>query len=429
MNLFPYQRDAVEWLKAKGGRGLLALSPGLGKTLISLTTIKELDAWPLLVIAPVSLLPTWAEEIKKWLGIEAVLIRGAKDKRMKIYAELATHPQPIAVIGYETFRVDVKEVTAIKWASCIADESGKMRSPTAKISKAIRAFQPPVRIALDGTPLSNSLADLWSPVTWIEPKALYGNWWKFRALHAVMNPWIAGKIDGWRDADWIKQTCNKHIMWKKKEDVLLDLPPLTEQDISIEFTPEEKKEYKRIKDELRVKILGEDVPIQNALTLLLRLRQAANMSKLPAMQELIDSLPENEKIIVFTQFESVVQLLRSLPYKHEYITGTVSSEDRELALKRFKEDPSIRCLYMTSAGERGLNIQFCSYMCQYDQAWSYASYEQRTGRIHRNGQTKPTTVWNLIVKGSVDEHMQKILRAKKELADKLSRADIEAMLE
>lgn len=433
-NLFPHQREGVDWLIAHKGCGLLAWSPGTGKTLTSLTAIRELDGFPLLIVAPVSLLSTWAIETERWLGIAPLIIRGTAHKRTQIYESLAASPRPICLIGYETFRADQKRIFAIPWTSCIADESGKIRTPTAKVSKALRQFQPRYRIALDGTPVSNSLADLWSPIEWIAPGALYGSWYRFRAMHAIMNQWIQGKIDGWRDQDWIMRTCNKHISWKKKEDVL-DLPPILEQSIAVELNPDERSHYTKIKKELLVEIEGKILPIDNILTLMLRLRQAANgvltphSSKLKTLQELVESLPAGEKLIVFTQFESVVSLLRSsLPYTHAYIQGSLSSEEREVEIKRFMDDPDTRLLYMTSAGERGINLQNCAYMANYDLPWSYASYEQRIGRIWRQGQTRPMTVWNLVARGTVDEHMQKILERKIALATELSRQDIEEML-
>lgn len=434
VKLFEHQEEGVRFLEERGGCGLLGCSPGVGKTLMALEYIRRSKSFPLLVIAPVSLLGMWEAEIGRWYGWRTALLRGTKEKRSHA---LLSHA-PVYICGYETFRTDWKDIVAIPFKACITDESGKIRTPTSKISKILRAFRPSSRIALDGTPISNSIADLWSPVEWVSPGTFYGNWWKFRNAHAQMNPYIPGKIDGWRNTDWIVATANKHIFWKKKEDVLHDLPPMTETDIPLVMNAPERKMYKRIKEELRVEIEGqEDITITNALALLMRLRQAANgvftesqPTKERAVIELVEALPKNEKVVIFSQFETVVSgLCATLPFLCVKITGAMSQEEREESLKRFENNPMIRAIVMTSAGERGLNLQGASFVIQYDLPWSYASLDQRIGRVWRHGQTKPVTVYNLLCEGTVDMHMKKILSRKKSLAESaITYDDIQAIL-
>jgi SNF2 family DNA or RNA helicase len=370
----------------------------------------------------------WEDEVRRWYGWTTLVISGSPLKRKKLYAAHSASPAQCIIMGYETFRTDRLSLTSFPVASCICDESGKIRTPTAKVSRAVRAFRPPVRIALDGTPVSNSIADLWSPVEWIAPMTFYGNWWIFRKQHAVMNSYIPGKIDGWRDEPSIINKANRHIFWKKKMDVLHDLPPLTVSDIPLTPTDEEKKTYDKIREELRVELIDPvsgtlTVPITNALALLMRLRQAANgewnenNTKTQAVLTLIDALPLTEKVVIFTQFESVAQrLMRDLPYRRVSITGIHAQVERERALRSFQTDPSIRCLIMTNAGERGINAQCASYMIQYDLAWSYAATDQRIGRIWRHGQQNPCLVYNLLMRGTVDFHMRRILRHKEAVA-------------
>jgi SNF2 family DNA or RNA helicase len=101
----------------------------------------------------------------------------------------------------------------------------------------------------------------------------------------------------------------------------------------------------------------------------------------------------------------------------------VSQEEREEAVKQFENDPEVRAIVMTSAGEKGLNLQCASYMIQYDLVWSAAAEEQRIGRIWRHGQSKPVTIWNLLMGSTVDIHMRGILNRKKKLADAISSQD------
>uniref|UniRef100_A0A6M3JWR9 Putative helicase n=1 Tax=viral metagenome TaxID=1070528 RepID=A0A6M3JWR9_9ZZZZ len=431
LKLMPHQEEGVSFLESRNGCGLLAFECGVGKTLTALEYVKRANALPLVIIAPVSLLGMWQAEIKRWYGWETIVIKGTPAKRKKLYAGSAQ----VFIIGYETFRTDKVTMDTLPVKACICDESGKIRTPTAKISKAVRAYLPPVRIALDGTPISNSLADLWNPCEWVKPGIFLGNWWAFRRQFAIMNPYIPGKIDGWRDEDRIIRTANQHIMWKKKVDVLHDLPPITHVDIPLELSPEEMKEYKRIKEELKIEILGEELPITNALTLLMRLRQAANgcfspstPTKTKAVAELAAGM---DKVVIFSQFETVVRkLVEDLPFECVSITGSVSVADRESALERFKTDSNVKALVMTSAGERGLNIQCASHLIQHDLTWSNASEEQRIGRIWRHGQTSAVTVHNLLAEGTVDIHMKRILSRKKNLAESVvTYEDIQAILD
>ena len=433
--LMPHQIEAVAFLASHDGCGLLAMEPGTGKTLSSLEFLRKAHGFPALIVAPVSLLGMWKGEIERWYPeLKVGLIRGTKLQREKVYATKCD----VYLIGYETFRNEYAQVFKLPVTACVLDESGKVRTPTAKVSKTIRGYQPKFRIALDGTPVSNTIADLWNVSEWIAPKVFYGSWWKFRKQHAVMNGYIPGKIDGWRDVEWITKTANQHIFWKKKVDVLKDLPPITQTDLLLEPTPEEKRVYKQIKEELRVEFQGEEITITNALALLMRLRQAANgvftrpdtPTKTKAVIELVDSLPASEKVVIFSQFETVVEsLASSLPFRFEKITGAMNPEQREKAVKSFSEDKDVRAILMTSAGEKGLNLQCASYMIQYDLVWSAASEEQRVGRIWRHGQKNACTVWNLLMENTVDVHMRRILSRKKDLANQVSMQDIEDILE
>jgi SNF2 family DNA or RNA helicase len=425
-----HQEDAIKFLESKGSKGLLAMEPGTGKTLTALEYLRRKDIFPALIIAPVSVLGMWKNEIERWYGWKTELLRGTPAERASKYLKSAAD---IYLISYETFRTDADLVQKyLPVHAVILDESGKIRTPTALISKRLRNYRPPVRIALDGTPVSNSIADLWNISEWLEPGIFLGNWWKFRKQNAVMNPYIPGKIDSWREPDKIASTASRNIFWKKKTDVLKDLPAMTQTDLFLDQSPEERRLYKQIKNELRLEIEGVQIPITNALALLMRLRQAANgvftdpatPTKTKAVLDLLNGLPPGEKVVIFSQFETVVsRLIEDLPFKCVGITGAVSQEEREEAVKQFENDPEVRAIVMTSAGEKGLNLQCASYMIQYDLVWSAAAEEQRIGRIWRHGQSKPVTIWNLLMASTVDIHMRGILNRKKKLADAISSQD------
>lgn len=429
----PHQIEAVEFLERNNGIGLLAMEPGTGKTLAALEFLHRNNGYPAVIIAPVTILGMWKREIEKWYDLTVSVIRGTKTARLKAYSVKAD----IYLMGYEIFRSEWQLIRQWDPVASVLDESGKVRTPTAKVSKIVRAFHTPYQIALDGTPVSNSIADLWNISEWMRPNIFLGNWWAFRNRYAIMNPYIPGKIDGWRETDHITKTANERIFWKKKTDVLKDLPPVTQTDMILDLTNEESSTYTRIKEELRVIIDGEDVTIPNALALLMRLRQAANgvwdrpstPTKTKAVIDLVSTLPAHAKVVIFSQFEEVItHLSKTLPFKTVKITGGTDPHDRQTAVEIFENESDCRAILMTSAGEKGLNLQCASYMIQYDLVWSAASEEQRIGRIWRHGQREACTVWNLLADGTVDLHMRRILSRKKDLAEKISMQDIRDIL-
>lgn len=432
-NLMPHQREGVEWL-VKQKRGLLWWTPGAGKTLTAIETLRRLGSKDVLFVAPVSLLSIWRDEAKKFYGLDVTIIRGSKEKRKAMW-----EGRGWCVVGYETLRSDFKECSH-KWDAIVLDESGKVNNHAAKVTKCILKMEAPVRIALNGTAISNSYADLWPVCTWLEPQSLYGNFYRFRAIHAVMHPAFPAIVD-WRATEEIERRVSPLISRKGKEEVLKNLPPLTEQVISFQLSPEERRVYKEIKEDLIVKIQEEEMPVTNALVELMRLRQVTNglhafglkseSSKLRVMQDLLSTLRSDSKVIIFSQFKTTVNQVMSLLSNAVAISGDVDSAERDRAIMRWKHEPTCRYLVMTSAGEKGLNLQDADVMVHCDLPWSAASYEQRIGRFHRTGQLKPVISYTLEAEGTVDEKVRKILERKKGVSDKflaISREDIDFLL-
>lgn len=471
--LLPHQEEARAFLDARR-RVLLALPAGSGKTLTSLDAIAHLEGdAPVLILCPAPLTGVWRSEWARWdmdsvtgqasgNGGRALFVHGGmrKDREKALTALMSGasghgtgksgtwYGRKVFVMGYELFLREAEFWEAFPWALVILDESGKVRNPTAKITKRILKLSAEYKVALDGTPVSNSVADLWAPCTWLERDVLCENWWKFRSLHAIMNPYIPGKIDGWRDPGLIKEKTAHLILWKEKREILPDLPEITEQTVEFDLEEKEAAFYKKIKKELVIELAGEDVPLENALVKLLRLRQATfgkdlfegthGSGKFDAAEELLSSLEPGSKVVVFSMFETAVSLLGERlasdnRFLVEKITGKSSQADREGAERRFLEDVpgKVSVLLGTSAIERGLNLQKASYMLNLDLPWSYASYDQRIGRIWRKGQENRTTVWNLSARGTVDEYMRKVLDRKTLEADgarTFTLADVKAAL-
>lgn len=427
--LMPHQRHAVDWI-LKTRKGLFAHEPGCGKTLAALTAIHEDKARRVLVVAPSPLLTTWQEEAGKWYPHTQIdVVRLPPKERARYWGDMLAMPPAqdrthIVLTSYETMRADVKAIRAITWDAIVYDETLKIQSPTAKVTKAALSLHAPLKIAMNGTPLSNSWADLWPVMTWLEPLSLYGNFYRFRAIHAVLNPHYPA-IVGWRDTDTIKARTQPLRDDVKKTDVIQDLPECTTQTIAFDLSAEEVRLYKRVKDELVAELSGEDVTVSNALVKLLRLRQAANgthafggdeSSKIDAACELLASLPEEAKAIVFTTFKDTARAIAErLGSRASLITGDTSPSMRDAEIEKFRQDG--RVLVGTDAIAYGLNLQEASYVLNLDSPWSFAKYEQRIGRAWRKGQKNAVTVYNFEANGTVDAYVRKILEKKMLMAD------------
>lgn len=448
LSLLPYQSEAVEWLCARK-RGLLAFDPGLGKTFTAMAAVERLGCGLVLAVAPASVLAVWRDEMARTYGRELRLARGARASRLADYAWAAARepggPPRWLAVSYEALRSDIRELRALAFDALIYDETLKIQNHAAKMTKAALSLTAPVRIALNGTPVSNSWADLWPVCTWLDRDSLYGNFYRFRRIHAVMNPYYPA-IEGWRDTEGIRARVAPLVFSRKKTDVLRDLPPCVEQTVGFPLSAEEAAEYRRVKKELRVRIMGEEMPVSNALVLLGRLRQVTaglftlagppytggGSTKIRAALDLLESVPAGEKCVVFSGSLPVVEaLVSAFPGQAEAVTGATPPEIRDEIVRRFAGEGGPRFLVGTDAMSVGLNLQRASYLLNVDLPWSFARYDQRRSRCWRMGQGKPVTVWNLEAEGTVDAHVRKVLERKIGDADEFSgvtRRDIEEIV-
>lgn len=243
------------------------------------------------------------------------------------------------------------------------------------------------------------------------------------------------KIIGYQNQDRFESIV-KPLTYAIPKRVLIDLPRLTESVIPFEMSAPERRLYDRIRRELIVELIHDDgshelEPVANALTKLLRLRQTVNTttpfghdipsSKFKTLTELLDDLlrdPEN-KVLIFSSFKETVKEYHTGLKEHwdgVTITGDTQMVDRAAALTYFETRPECRYLIGTSAMDTGLNIQAANIIIHIDDPLSFAKLEQRNGRAHRIGQTRPVMVYHLRARRTIDEYIACILEHKKEEA-------------
>jgi SNF2 family DNA or RNA helicase len=438
--LLHYQRVGAKFL-ATAGSAVLGDDVGLGKTIqtIAVMEANKVEELPSVIFCPAILKYQWEAEIKKFVPDANIqVIDGNAFQRAGQWKNAKTY----FIANYELLLRDFEYLISRNWNYIIADEATRISSASAKTTKAIKKLEAKHRIALTGTLISNRAEEAWSVVDFVAPGEL-GRYWDFLTRYCLKNMW--GGIQGYQNLDELNRRLKRYMIRRTKEEVLTELPDKIISDVPIELLPEEKELYKQLKKELLFDIKPElldkvenPVLIQNTLVKMTRLRQlcdsmellgqGTSSSKLEALKTILESV-KDKKVIIFTEFSKMADILqREIPGSLK-ITGDVSNDMRQEILKSFNTMYTRNILIMSSAGKFGLNIQAASVVIHYDQPWSLASVIQREGRAHRMGQKENVLIYNLLCRGTMDMYIRTGLRKKQQLSDRILMSDIEEMLE
>lgn len=427
MTLHPFQTEAIDWL-IKNKSGLLHAATGTGKTIMALEYAKNFKR--VLFVVPNAVKLQWHLEALKHYNMPLWIISGTPAERKKQWeANL-----PFTIVNYELLLKDYKHVLTQWFDLVIVDECHRMANHAAKTVRVIKKIKTDRRIAMSATPISNGRHDLFSQLDWIRPGCLGKNWWQFRNYFCILHRAFP-KIVGYQNQDKFESIIAP-LIYRIPKSVLVGLPALTESVVPFDLSAPERRFYDTIRKELILELIREDgsqelEPIGNALTKLLRLRQSVNTltpfgstvssSKLGVLTELMSDLlldPEN-KVLIFSSFkETVKEYYTALSEKWQgaTITGDTQMAERAVALTMFENRDSCRFLIGTSAMDTGLNIQAANIIIHIDDPLSFAKLDQRNGRAHRMGQTRPVLVYHLRARQTVDEYIAGIVARKKEEA-------------
>lgn len=452
-NLRPYQLDGIKWLSVlsqyKLG-GILADDMGLGKTL---ETIALLSLYkgnnPSLIVCPKSLIYNWEAEFKKWdPSFVTHLLEADKNNRSKVLEE-GNGGKDIYLVSYETMRNDIEELSKKKFAYLILDEGQNIANASAKKSKAVKRLESEYRLVLTGTPLQNSLMDLWSIFDFLMPGYL-------PEQKSFYNEYVHTEDDNSEKRVLLQKKVQPFILRRKKEDVLTDLPPKTEQVITLNMGEEERNLYMAYYTRVR-KALRQEEGMSNKeradnktyaieiLAELTRLRQLCVdpsmfledtdfiSSKLSFSLEYIKaSLTSGHKVIVFSSFvrslDHLAALLNEEKISYEMITGKTVASTRVALSQEFNNTDKIKVMLVSlKAGGTGLNLVGADIVIHLDPWWNYASESQASDRAHRLGQEKPVTVVKLIIKDSIEEKVLTLQESKRDLSDRFGGDDISSI--
>jgi len=447
-SLREYQKLGFDWVKtldAYGLGGILADDMGLGKTLQMLSVIldyfenisDEDNKLPVLVVCPSSLSLNWLEESKKFTPtLKSIVISGDQESRNAIINNINDYN--LVITSYDLLKrdLDLYKEKDYLFRYIIADEAQYIKNNLTKNAKAIKEIRAVSRFALTGTPIENSLSELWSIFDFIMPGYLF-SYNKFKNSYEV--PII--KDGDTQSMNKLKMMIEPFILRRVKEKVLSELPDKTITVLNNEMNDEQKKIYLSFVESARKEISAEieEKGINNSqikiLALLMRLRQICchpglflqnykgESSKLNQCIEIIvDAIKGGHKILLFSGYSSMFEYIENELNKHGIrfmkLVGQTKVDTRMDLVNKFNEDDDIKVFLISlKAGGTGLNLISADMVIHYDPWWNLSAENQATDRTYRIGQKRNVQVYKLITKNSIEEKIYNLQEKKAKLAN------------
>lgn len=435
-----YQKTGFKWLKTLshyGLGGILADDMGLGKTL-QIIALVNADypgtRLPSLVIAPSSLVYNWREEIARFAPeLSALILDGQKPERLQLLAQAPEYA--FVITSYPLIRRDIEEIKNLQFAFCFLDEAQNIKNPATINAKSVKQIKAQHYFAITGTPIENTLTELWSIFDFIMPGYLYSHH-KFQSRFetpAVRNN-DAGALED------LGRHIRPFILRRLKKDVLAELPEKIETKLSCEMTMEQKKVYlaylARARDEFESEIANSGFQKSQIkiLALLTRLRQICchpslfledyrgGSGKMELLFEVIqDSLSGGHRILLFSQFVTMLDIIETQLHQDNTrffrIDGQTPPEERLKLVNDFNKGDAEVFLISLKAGGTGLNLTGADTVIHYDPWWNPAVEDQATDRAYRIGQKNAVQVFKLVTHGAIEEKIYVMQQKKKELVD------------
>lgn len=444
-----YQVTGVKWLYtlAKTGfGGILADEMGLGKTIQVIYYIKQMlkdnENNKFLIVVPTSLAYNWDHEFDSFgSNIKRKICVGNKDKRTKILRNL--NDTNVIITTYGLLREDEELYNNLNFNTMVIDEAQNIKNNMAGITKVVKKVNAETKFALTGTPLENSILELWSIFDFIMPGYL-ASLTKFQSKYKIK--------DFDEDSEilikGLSKQINPFILRRKKQDVVKELPDKLINDIYIELKDEQKKLYvaelERVKEEMEKIIETEGMNKARflILQLLTKLRQICidpsivydnykdGSNKLEQLESIVNEyIKNNHKILIFSSFKTALNIvkekLNKAKIKTYMIDGSVPAKDRIEMVDNFNNNDDVKVfLIMLKSGGTGLNLATADVVIHLDLWWNPQAENQATDRAHRIGQKNTVEVIHLITKGTIEEKILELQNKKKILSDKLIDGEI-----
>lgn len=455
-----YQKTGFKWLKtlaSYGFGGILADDMGLGKTLETISFIeseKEIDPRPALVIAPTSVIFNWQAEIEKFAPkLTTLVVSGTKGERAALIERLETKKEmkkaevkmeeatteqvDVIITSYPLIRNDISLYQGKTFSSCILDEAQYIKNAGSLTAKSVKLISAQKYFALTGTPIENSLSELWSIFDFLMPGYL-PSYKKFAQKYITP----LKKEESNNVLGELAKKVSPFVLRRMKKDVVRELPDKIELKMVSELTREQKKIYLAYLEQIKQDIAGEiqkngfeksRIKILAGLT---RLRQICchpslflenfkgESGKLTQLEEVLADLKAGgHRCLLFSQFTSMLSIIRRVldreNYRYFYLDGSVDSRDRLVMADAFNRGEEDLFLISLKAGGTGLNLTGADTVIHFDPWWNPAVEDQATDRAHRIGQDKVVNVLKFISLGTIEEKIFELQQKKKNLINEV----------
>lgn len=438
--LRPYQKQGVGWLhflRENRFGGILADEMGLGKTLQTLAFLRSVRERqpglpPVLIVCPTSLVFNWLAEVRRFTPTLKTLALHGPDRHPH-FAQIADCD--VVVTSYALLRRDADRYRGREFDTLVLDEAQHIKNRQTQNAQAVKAVRARHRLVLTGTPMENSVQDLWSIFDFLMPGYL-GSARDFRERYELP---IVKEKDGRAQAR-LARRLRPFLLRRLKKEVAADLPDKLELVSYCELTDPQRAVYEQIIDATRREVLAAEGPDGLAksrmmvLTALLRLRQVCcdlsllnlpevnpetSSGKLDLFDELMEEIIDGgHRVLVFSQFVGMLTKLKDRLAAEQisycYLDG--STVDRGAVVERFQKDPSIPVFLISlKAGGTGLNLTGADTVIHFDPWWNPAVEDQATSRAHRIGQTRVVTSYKLITRDTVEEKILTLQQRKREI--------------
>lgn len=451
-SLRPYQIDGVRWLDRLRNmhlNGILADDMGLGKTLQAIIAITQNKInhpkSQSIIVCPTSLVHNWKEEFGKFNSKLKVLpIDGNPNQRKKMIGE--SNKYDVLITSYTLLQKDIELYKQIPFAYAILDEAQHIKNRGTRNAQSVKLIQAAHRLILTGTPIENSLEELWSLFDFLMP-GLLSSYDRFVEKYVRQSP----TLKGGHHLDNLRRKVAPFILRRMKKDVLEDLPPISDivyhchlseiqQELYRSYAASAKEELSKL-----VKKEGFERVQIHVLATLTRLKQICchpaifakdraelgDSSKYDMLLELLQTLIEGKhKTVIFSQYTRMLNIMREdlerQGIRFEYLDG--SSKNRLSIVKKFNEDQNVPIFLVSlKAGGSGLNLVGADTVIHYDMWWNPAVENQATDRVHRMGQKNSVSSYKLITLNTIEEKILELHNRKKGLVKDVVSADEDMM--
>ena len=437
-DLREYQVEGFKWatrLAEWGAGACLADDMGLGKTLQSLAVaLSRAPSGPSLVVAPTSVCPNWIDEAHRFAPTLNPMLFGPGNRHQMLEG---AGPFDLVVCSYGLMHQEADGLAGVQWSMIVLDEAQAIKNRETMRSRAAMKLAGDFRMITTGTPIENHLGELHNLFSFINP-GLLGSADSFARtfaspIHQSGNQSAKARL---------KRLIQPFILRRTKSAVLDELPAKTEITLRVEMSREERALYEALRQRAieklesdsdagaespqHLKVLAEITRLRRACChpLLVMPESKIEGSKLEAFLETVEELMENRhKALVFSQFVSHLEIVRAeldrRGIEYRYLDGGTPPKKRKQEVDAFQAGKGSLFLISLRAGGQGLNLTAADYVVHLDPWWNPAVEDQASDRAHRIGQTRPVTIYRLVMKDSIEEKIVDLHRSKRDLADNL----------